>query len=136
MVRIDENQEVIAQICMHVNIHDQERMHELDELNETDGDVIPPIIEAENHWTVGSPLPRQKICEFQENNCHNSIFRQFTHELIGFLEDVIDAAARPSQPYEVSNSLPAEVYLTKEHYLDNTLSMHLSHLPIHGRLAR
>jgi hypothetical protein len=102
MVRIDENQEVIARIRMYVDLQDETIAQELATMNEADGGgVPPPVTENNNHWAVGSPLRTIVISEFQEEHQSDSVFRNFEVALESFLCEVIDESDRPLPPYMV-----------------------------------
>ncbi|KIJ24676.1 hypothetical protein M422DRAFT_137172, partial [Sphaerobolus stellatus SS14] len=58
MVKIDENQEVIATICMNVNQYDQNHHLIQEELDVNDSSPLSSAVELEAHWAVGSPLPK------------------------------------------------------------------------------
>ncbi|KIJ47870.1 hypothetical protein M422DRAFT_248461 [Sphaerobolus stellatus SS14] len=55
-LKIDENQEAIAQIRTAVDIHDKLMEESVQEQNITDGDECPTPITSKDHWSLDSPL--------------------------------------------------------------------------------
>jgi hypothetical protein len=101
MLRIDENQEVMARIRMYVDMYDSEIRQIIKELNETDGDPPPKPTERQDNWALGSPLRIVYLDDFYDQNRKRPGFNSFPRELSKFLAENVATEKRPSEPYKV-----------------------------------
>ncbi|KIJ44427.1 hypothetical protein M422DRAFT_252026 [Sphaerobolus stellatus SS14] len=98
VVRINENQEVIARIRMYVDLHDKENQRRLQELDESDGGHQLTPTEGREHWAIGSPLKPINVCQFELSKKDNPAFRHFTRQLTDFLQETIGGDECPQMP--------------------------------------
>jgi hypothetical protein len=91
MTRIDENQEVIAQIRMEVDKYDQMRHPTVQDGDNTD------TLEAEavempdtyHHWSLGSPQKLTTSAALEEIRRSDPLYSQFDRKLRAFLKKYI-----------------------------------------------
>ncbi|KIJ25403.1 hypothetical protein M422DRAFT_273649 [Sphaerobolus stellatus SS14] len=102
MVKIDENQEVIARIRMAVDRFDALTSLEREELDSTDGGPLVSPSETEAHWALGSPLSKCDPNRLEEANSQHPGFRRFTMRLTEFLSEVSDPEHRPTSPLRLT----------------------------------
>ncbi|KAJ7119998.1 hypothetical protein C8R46DRAFT_1149767 [Mycena filopes] len=87
MVRVDETQEAIARIRMHLNNYDraQRKSQDLDE----DVDETPVDTHDGAHWAFGAPVPGRLLNSraLEENHPHSAAFQNFDFRLRLFIAE-------------------------------------------------
>ena len=101
MTKIDENQEVIAQIHMSINHFDAKMSLMEEELDRNDGGPLLPSIETEAHWALGSCLAKLDSARIEQKNSQNPGYHQFTIKLTKFLEEMLDPEDQLTSPSQV-----------------------------------
>ncbi|KIJ31105.1 hypothetical protein M422DRAFT_267313 [Sphaerobolus stellatus SS14] len=102
MLKIDENQEVIARIRMSVDRLDAQSSLEREELDSTDDGPLASPSETEAHWALGSPLSKCDPDRVEEANSQHPGFRRVTTRLTEFLSEVTDPEHRPTSPLRLT----------------------------------
>ncbi|KIJ46695.1 hypothetical protein M422DRAFT_249859 [Sphaerobolus stellatus SS14] len=102
MTKIDENQEVIAQIRMSINHFDVKMSLVEEELDRNDGGPLLPPIETEAHWALGSRLTKLDPEGIEQKNSQNPGYHQFTIKLTKFLEEMLDLENQLTSPFQLT----------------------------------
>ena len=98
MVRIDENQEAVAQIRTAVNAVDTIFLSSIEEEESSKIDKVKPVA-PQTHWRLGSPQKRTTKMEYQDEPA----FRGFHKHLIIWLKQTFKEAQITGLPMIVCN---------------------------------